>query len=188
MRRRGIASLAVYPRVCGGTDDGADMPDGDEGLSPRVRGNHRTWLPLIWSLRSIPACAGEPVPVRNGANSLRVYPRVCGGTRRAIDGRAGGQGLSPRVRGNPTGEWQHSIPSISIPACAGEPHLGVATQRLSRVYPRVCGGTMCWPPATRRRPGLSPRVRGNPVRTLPAGQPARSIPACAGEPYAGRRM
>ena len=32
--------------------------------------------------------------------------------------------------------------------------------------------------------GLSPRVRGNPPNHRPAGQGARSIPACAGEPMA----
>ena len=50
------------------------------GLSPRVRGN-----PLLPALanqcrRSIPACAGEPSPSRQGLRFLRVYPRVCGGT------------------------------------------------------------------------------------------------------------
>ena len=53
------------------------------------------------------------------------------------------------------------------------------------VYPRVCGGT-----ATTGRPvvesgGLSPRVRGNRIGK-PRGAPSgRSIPACAGEPFAG---
>ena len=30
--------------------------------------------------------------------------------------------------------------------------------------------------------GLSPRVRGNPLRMVPRGQSLGSIPACAGEP------
>ena len=46
----------------------------------------------------------------------------------------------------------------------------------------MCGGTCRrrrWYPA---RPGLSPRVRGNPHRTTRLVGAARSIPACAGEP------
>ena len=90
----------VYPRVCGGTDLETLFPDAGEGLSPRVRGN--LGLPaviaLVWG--SIPACAGEPAGVRPGADSVPVYPRVCGGTRGVGDVKGVRAGLSPRVRGN----------------------------------------------------------------------------------------
>ena len=76
------------------------------GLSPRVRGNHR--VPSLdrppYVTRSIPASAGEPcrygedVPL----DTPLVYPRECGGTRRD----------SPPVAANDT---------RSIPASAGEP-------------------------------------------------------------------
>ena len=50
----------VYPRVCGGTFAGGEVPEFDQGLSPRVRGN-RIRLDLGLAHRgSIPACAGEP--------------------------------------------------------------------------------------------------------------------------------
>ena len=56
-----VRGASVYPRVCGGT---GMLPRGQErplGLSPRVRGN-RGRLRRAWpSMRSIPACAGEPV-------------------------------------------------------------------------------------------------------------------------------
>ena len=57
--RRG-ALLAVYPRVCGGTDFLRSRIRGQLGLSPRVRGNlnFETGAKLVE--RSIPACAGEP--------------------------------------------------------------------------------------------------------------------------------
>ena len=51
----------VYPRVCGGTARRVGTIAVCDGLSPRVRGNlltPRTWEPR---LRSIPACAGEPL-------------------------------------------------------------------------------------------------------------------------------
>ena len=52
-----------------------------------------------------------------------------------------------------------------------------------QVYPRVCGGTRSGRDSRRRQPGLSPRVRGNPMS--PAKYPSwqGSIPACAGEPF-----
>ena len=34
-----VMASRVYPRVCGGTERVGDAPDGDMGLSPRVRGN-----------------------------------------------------------------------------------------------------------------------------------------------------
>ena len=70
----------VYPRVCGGTDKPGHAAFGDEGLSPRVRGNHRPVSPFSLLPWSIPACAGEPPVHRRLADNGKVYPRVCGGT------------------------------------------------------------------------------------------------------------
>ena len=52
----------------------------------------------------------------------------------------------------------------------------------SAVYPRVCGGTPKVEALTGRYEGLSPRVRGNPIRVKKKSLSDRSIPACAGEP------
>ncbi len=115
-------------------------------------------------------------------SSVRVYPRVCGGTL-AGRGHVGVRvGLSPRVRGNRRiGQRGHGRVR-SIPACAGEPASRVSSIMLSRVYPRVCGGTTAGSADEDALAGLSPRVRGN----RPTGRriPVRvgSIPACAGEP------
>ena len=116
-----VSRCTVYPRVCGGTeptDEGAEIV---MGLSPRVRGNLQ--LPdkgvVLWG--SIPACAGEPSVLAQGAGDQPVYPRVCGGTLQYANGRRAIFGLSPRVRGNPIlGSSPRSL-SRSIPACAGEP-------------------------------------------------------------------
>ena len=98
-RRR--KSWTVYPRVCGGTLDRHRRNDGDDGLSPRVRGNRfqrrRSWR----RRRSIPACAGEPPRAWKGSRTPGVYPRVCGGTLAVATGGFRLMGLSPRVRGNP---------------------------------------------------------------------------------------
>ena len=50
----------VYPRVCGGTHHPQLGEASNEGLSPRVRGNHRQRPAAGKTGRSIPACAGEP--------------------------------------------------------------------------------------------------------------------------------
>ena len=159
--RRAMAHR-VYPRVCGGTGIDAAHRLCDEGLSPRVRGNHQRVIRLHHRHRSIPACAGEP-------------------------GRAGfpfsGGGLSPRVRGNRAASEAESERRRSIPACAGEPGCAHQEQDVVGVYPRVCGGTSA-PCATMSKPGgLSPRVRGNRHRAQHQYHLLRSIPACAGEPH-----
>ena len=91
-------------------------------------------------------------------------------------------GLSPRVRGNHHAHRATSMSDRSIPACAGEPSRLGMLLAVYAVYPRVCGGTPFCQPGMVSKPGLSPRVRGNP-RAGPYPQtPAGSIPACAGEP------
>ena len=172
----------VYPRVCGGTALALVHHDDEAGLSPRVRGNLIDLGPACAGERSIPACAGEPRGSSDPMASRRVYPRVCGGTYITYLRYNLRSGLSPRVRGNPT---QYGIPGEemrSIPACAGEPGAIPRAPAGYRVYPRVCGGTTPQDPHRRPGRGLSPRVRGNPIRPRrrPAGN--RSIPACAGEP------
>ena len=95
-------------------------------------------------------------------------------------------GLSPRVRGN------HVAPETvvklrgSIPACAGEPTTAYNQADELAVYPRVCGGTVIVCPCVVVPSGLSPRVRGNLTDPTDNDDRIRSIPACAGEPFAVR--
>ena len=75
-----IAGVRVYPRVCGGTSLASPGTATRRGLSPRVRGNLSPFKCPAGSLRSIPACAGEP-SITSPSHVVRaVYPRVCGGT------------------------------------------------------------------------------------------------------------
>ena len=73
----------VYPRVCGGTRRTSCPRWPDGGLSPRVRGNLEAADKKPLPHRSIPACAGEPHYSEPEQPEYRVYPRVCGGTRRS---------------------------------------------------------------------------------------------------------
>ena len=152
------------------------------GLSPRVRGNLPTTSIPPACPGSIPACAGEPNPHQPGANALKVYPRVCGGTAAIAARHCYTAGLSPRVRGNPPVAPAGPVAPGSIPACAGEPLIGVLVDGRHRVYPRVCGGTSGWSMWILPGGGLSPRVRGNHLAGWPVWSRQRSIPACAGEP------
>ena len=131
---------------------------------------------------SIPACAGEPLPLTSLLSGIGVYPRVCGGTATPRPKCLGSDGLSPRVRGNrphvvAAYRWPGSIPAcVGEPLQTGEPHSG------AEVYPRVCGGTGFNHTAGPNERGLSPRMRGNRIEVNPEYCAARSIPAYAGEP------
>ena len=135
------AEKRVYPRVCGGTWAPLDPVEPATGLSPRVRGNLAPGGPGGPGYGSIPACAGEPATATSRRCPARVYPRVCGGTRRLLLGPPPSAGLSPRVRGNPPASVEGLLPAGSIPACAGEPRSSRPAPGSRWVYPRVCGGT-----------------------------------------------
>ena len=172
----------VYPRVCGGTPPHRLLPAQRMGLSPRVRGNRARHRAGHGVDGSIPACAGEPPPSAGRCPSTTVYPRVCGGTfgPRGPDPAWGG--LSPRVRGNPLQALDREGELGSIPACAGEPAGSSTIRTTSRVYPRVCGGTLPLHGVPDQIWGLSPRVRGNRPSVSARPSVQGSIPACAGEP------
>ena len=174
--------LRVYPRACGGTFRATKRLPTHKGLSPRVRGNHRSIQFLDGRSGSIPARAGEPFGASVRRFIFWVYPRACGGTWHAGTVIFPLLGLSPRVRGNPViAVVMASIPG-SIPARAGEPRAEIPQVRNHRVYPRACGGTLTALPDEVTDVGLSPRVRGNlaaPPRFIPV---FGSIPARAGEP------
>ena len=151
----------VYPRVCGGTSIAEIAASLKQGLSPRVRGNPKPPQHYTHRRGSIPACAGEPPAPFALPRRLRVYPRVCGGTRASGGRTCPAAGLSPRVRGNLQPSVVVRGASGSIPACAGEPRTIRRPTSGKRVYPRVCGGTISVGQCLVTVRGLSPRVRGN---------------------------
>ncbi len=95
------APPGAYPRACGGTDVLSPYRFSDEGLSPRMRGNHikaiNCWVPV----GPIPAHAGEPHVFCPCQQQEWAYPRACGGTICGSSHNWRSQGLSPRMRGNP---------------------------------------------------------------------------------------
>ena len=114
-----------------------------------------------------------------------VYPRECGGTEVQVGNEAEYLGLSPRVRGNRISVAQCTPSRRSIPASAGEPPGFRPLARLTKVYPRECGGTLfsmliCWPIWVYPR-----ECGGTRDHAVGVNVPNGSIPASAGEPLGG---
>ncbi len=175
----------VHPRVRGGTAVLGRNDATYQGASPRARGNPGRAPSAISSRGCIPACAGEPWTRGRAPGGRRVHPRVRGGTYATTQSFDGGPGASPRARGN-LSVLVHPVQHDGcIPACAGEPIGRSRFGRHSRVHPRVRGGTVVVQPHAVRRPGASPRARGNRRIGAKPNPPQGCIPACAGEPAAG---
>ena len=79
-RLRPRTASGVYPRECGGTIRERQMILGQQGLSPRVRGNEEEGGEEDEREGSIPASAGERCYAIQNQNKRMVYPRECGGT------------------------------------------------------------------------------------------------------------
>ena len=74
------------------------------------------------------------------------------------------------------------MPPRSIPACTGKPASPTRRAASATVYPRVYGETVGGDERSWCCSGLSPRVRGNPVKMERKYLIPRSIPACTGKP------
>ena len=79
-RKRATRECRAYPRVCGATSPAHSDGLEREGLSPRVRGNHKAQQLPSDCLGPIPACAGQPAGLESGLSGPGAYPRVCGAT------------------------------------------------------------------------------------------------------------
>ena len=131
----------VYPRVCGGTVGCQSGRNSEQGPSPRMRGNRQSAERWQSKTGSIPAYAGEPYFMPSAGLTVKVYPRVCGGTGPGRVYPCVCGGLSPRMRGNRARRPFAANRNRSIPAYAGEPISSRIPSCTIRVYPRVCGGT-----------------------------------------------
>ena len=179
---RSSSSSGVYPRSCGETRQIRVPGVFIEGLSPLVRGNRPAQNAAGSLYRSIPARAGKPGTDGSGSGEIKVYPRSCGETISANDNRTLNCGLSPLVRGNRVRRFPRLAPRGSIPARAGKPDSLRSSGTVLKVYPRSCGETRFVEIERDCSKGLSPLVRGNPVKSTLASVFLRSIPARAGKP------
>ena len=184
-RSNSYSKVCPPAHLCGGTRAALLEPSDSEGLSPRLRGNLGQAKEWIEAGRSIPAPAGEPFSTGGHFGMDSVYPRACGGTPSSSGFGWRLSGLSPRLRGNPTGSPEARTEYRSIPAPAGEPYQSPGPVLRMPVYPRACGGTALQRIEVPVGDGLSPRLRGNLGVGHLEQSPSRSIPAPAGEPSGG---
>ena len=172
----------VYPRVYGESLPGSALSFILQGLSPRVRGIPHLVGTLGTIGGSIPACTGNPSPIRGGDFSDKVYPRVYGESGSGNAGAPTWTGLSPRVRGIRRAAALPRRRTRSIPACTGNPGRCLVERLPLRVYPRVYGESTYIQAAEDALSGLSPRVRGIQEIDRPPARQDGSIPACTGNP------
>jgi hypothetical protein len=99
-----------------------------KGLSPHARGNRAAAKVAKLDDGPIPACAGEPCALYVWTNDLRAYPRMRGGTDTICTIWPRLMGLSPHARGNRGHRTQRGQTQGPIPACAGEPRVGIASE------------------------------------------------------------
>ena len=134
---------------------------------------------------SIPAYAGETNYPPQLAPREKVDPRVRGGDPLFRATIAQDRGRSPRTRGRLQPRAHvHRLPR-SIPAYAGETGTTRAGCPWRWVDPRVRGGDVHHLRGRRGFEGRSPRTRGRLRRTMRGLRRGRSIPAYAGETFAG---
>ena len=175
------ASARVDPRMRGGGNAVIPPDIINQGRSPHARGRPLAVATPMRTDGSIPACAGEAMAPSDSTGTTEVDPRMRGGgaywcvVARRLSGR------SPHARGRLTRLLNAFADERSIPACAGEAHLGWHPVPTAEVDPRMRGGGQALCLAASRWRGRSPHARGRhclgPWQVCWTG----SIPACAGE-------
>ena len=151
------------------------------GSSPRVRGKPLRPLTHSYTVRIIPARAGQTVSTCIFAITDSDHPRACGANTQTLIGLTGESGSSPRVRGKLALLRVHAAGGRIIPARAGQTIGRLKAPSWTTDHPRACGAN--WTPGAARRNdhGSSPRVRGKPVDFRRRRLPRRIIPARAGQ-------
>ena len=173
-------TLPAHPRGCGEhvvLDESSILKSGS---SPRVRGTRARAANAALLGRLIPAGAGNTHARSALHASTPAHPRGCGehegGDRRA----AAHLGSSPRVRGTRGCVASAGAGGRLIPAGAGNTGRRRRAGQRHAAHPRGCGEHRIRDPAQLPLPGSSPRVRGTRYPRLPDQEPARLIPAGAG--------
>ena len=90
----------VYPHVCGAAPRLGHSEKPQRGLSPRVWGSLLSFRSVIFFVRSIPTCVGQPLTMMPGKRRHQVYPHVCGAAVQPTPTKLSKSGLSPRVWGS----------------------------------------------------------------------------------------
>ena len=176
-----LVGESVHPRACGEHTSASPNSPGLGTVHPRACGEHgRAWISSHFSLRFIPAPAGNTCHRRERARRHPVHPRACGEHRSTIQAGSVHAGSSPRLRGTRHLSIHRIMELRFIPAPAGNTHHARPAPGAASVHPRACGEHH-----SRRRFvdfsfGSSPRLRGTLWRGLRLRWLWRFIPAPAG--------
>ena len=177
---RSIPVTSVHPRVRGEHADTSTQRRCANGSSPRARGTLFIVLPLFFSVRFIPACAGNTSLTTPTPLARTVHPRVRGEHRCTTTATCPTPGSSPRARGTRGHRGRGHRDGRFIPACAGNTAWCSRGNSYRAVHPRVRGEHAAVRELHSPPNGSSPRARGTPDPRRTARRRGRFIPACAG--------
>ena len=151
-----------------------------EGLSPRMRGTHRS-SDSAQPLRGIiPAYAGNTSRQDTDIQCGWDHPRVCGEHTSGVKTKLSDPGSSPRMRGTLLNLRVDSRNGGIIPAYAGNTDRHELSGAFRGDHPRVCGEHLTGNPYLLMVQGSSPRMRGTLFFWTVWSSDSGIIPAYAG--------
>ena len=139
LRRRLERKVGDHPRGCGEKPLLLRRDGRAEGSSPRVRGEATSMEQRYTASGIIPAGAGRSHKHGAKIHGLGDHPRGCGEKSRRQQGRRGGRGSSPRVRGEAGPGPMNLRKRGIIPAGAGRRPTWASRSRRRVDHPRGCG-------------------------------------------------
>ena len=161
--QRGSQSMEDHPRACG---ENKLMLYGGfmmTGSPPRMRGKPPLRCASPRRERITPAHAGKTSTACTSRQKQRDHPRACGENSLGRQGRVGGGGSPPRMRGKP-GIDLFGVEDFGItPAHAGKTDAGARRDGFREDHPRACGENPLAVTTLSLRPGSPPRMRGKPA-------------------------
>ena len=177
---RRCSTTTVHPRAGGEIRLAGAALQGDQGSSPRRRGDRPASSRATRGEGFIPAQAGRSGPASANTGDRRVHPRAGGEIRTAEYFDLNTKGSSPRRRGDLQAVPQQARPGGFIPAQAGRSGRPWPRSIPHWVHPRAGGEIGNDDCAVPRPPGSSPRRRGDPGTTICHLRCSGFIPAQAG--------
>ena len=176
-----------HPRACGANKlpNAAALPVA--GSSPRMRGKLDDSSAYMYTLRIIPAHAGQTGRVERASCFIADHPRACGANWCENANTVGERGSSPRMRGKRTGHRDIAQPHRIIPAHAGQTPKSAKTATSETDHPRACGANDMYLHLLMELAGSSPRMRGKLRLQHSPKIRLRIIPAHAGQTAYGAR-
>ena len=177
-----VASTAkpVHPRACGEHACWSVGSWSTLGSSPRLRGTCSCSRSTTWTIRFIPAPAGNIVVRYCRRQLVPVHPRACGEHNRVRPWSMFTLGSSPRLRGTFVELDLLAFSNRFIPAPAGNMMCRFGVPDIRAVHPRACGEHWMKKHSTDGAAGSSPRLRGTWYPPAHVKHFFRFIPAPAG--------